>query len=247
MRARWILGTLALAGAATGQELPDPDEATVTPPATSAALARAVADRFVACAGAEGESLGEADRALVTDAVAPLAVAVARGLGAEECATDPGAEARCIELVRAAECDALARGLQQAPAASAEGAPPAWADGHARTLVERVSSCLAAERDAGASDEELAALDGLRRSLGTTLGMLASTGRCRVDENAHPACAMSLSALSCEALARHLEEEPGRLASGVTPECARFLQCGPEGDAEVDPPTPGLEEPPETR
>lgn len=244
MRWRWMVAVAVIASRAAGQEVSDPDDESVMVPTTSAALGRAVADRFVACAGTEGAALTEDDRALVADSVAPMATAVARGLGAEECTTDPGAEARCIELVRAANCDALARGIQDAP--SATSAAPAWAEGHARTLAERMSTCLAAERDAGASDEEIAALDGFRRSLGSTLGLLVASGRCRVDENAHPACALSLGALTCESLSRHLEEDPARLASGVTTECARFLRCG-DGDASADEADASLEEPIENR
>ncbi len=246
MRWRWMIAVVVLTSVASGQEVPDPDEASVVAPAASAALGRAVADRFVACAGAEGEALTEADRSTVADGVAPMASAVARGLGAEECTTDPAAEARCIELVRAADCDALARGLQSAPTARSTEPTPAWADGHARTLTARVSACLAAEHDGGTSDEELAALNALRSSLGATLGLLVATGRCRVDENALPTCALSVGSLSCEALSHHLEEDPGRLASGVTPECARFLQCG-DGDAGADEADASLEEPIENR
>jgi len=246
MRWRWTVAVVVLTSAAAGQEVPDPDEASVVEPAVSAALGRALADRFVACAGAEGEALTEADRSTVADGVAPMAPAVARGLGAEECTTDPAAEAACIELVRSANCDALARGLQDAPSAMSPTAAPAWADGHARTLTARLSTCLAAERDGGTSNEELAALDGLRRALGATLGLLVSTGRCRVDENALPTCALSVGALSCDELSRHLEEDPGRLASGVTPECTLFLQCG-DDDAGADEADASLEEPIENR
>ncbi len=243
MRWRWMIAVVVLTSVASGQEVPDPDEASVAAPAASAALGRAVVDRFVACAGAEGEALTEADRSAVADGVAPMAAAVARGLGAEECTPDPAAEARCIELVRAADCGALARGLEGVPSAMSS---PGWADGHARTLVARVSACLAAEHDGGTSDEERAALNGLQSSLGATLGLLVATGRCRVDENALPTCALSVGSLSCEALSHHLEEDPGRLAIGVTPECARFLQCG-DGDAGADEADASLEEPIENR
>lgn len=240
MRWRWVVAIVGLSTRVEGQEVPDPEVAEVpeAAPSVSAALGRALADRFVTCAGSEGGAVSEGDRALIADSVAPLGAAVARALGAPGCVGQE-AEARCVETVRSAECDALARGLRDAPAAMAAAPTPAWAQGHARTLVDRISACLASERDGGASDEEIAALDGLRTSLGATLGMLVASGRCRIEENALSTCALSMPALSCEALSRHLGDDPGALASGVTPECARFLRCGedPDGGAE-DVPVP---------
>ena len=235
MRWRWAVAIVAIAARVEGQEVPDPEVAEVPEAAqrVSAALGRAVAERFVACAGAEGDAVSEADRSLIADSVAPLGAAVARGLGATECA-GVEAEARCVELVNGAECEALAGALQSAPAAMSAAPTPAWAQGHARTLVDRIAACLTAERDAGLSDDELASLAGLRSSLGATLGMLVSSGRCRLDENALASCALSLPALSCEALSQHLDEDPGSLASAVTPECGRFFRCGESGDAGTD-------------
>ena len=228
MRSPWIVALVALSSSAFGQEVPDPEIAEVpeaTPTAVSAALGRALGDRFVACAAAEGGALSEADRALVGESVAPLATAVARSLGADACAgTD--AEARCVSVVRAADCDSLARALLDAPGAMSGAATPSWATSYARTLVDRITSCLAAERDAGPSDEEVEALSGLRRSLASTFGLLVASGRCRIDENALPACVASAAAVSCEPLGEHLEGDPAGLASGVTPECGQFLRCG---------------------
>lgn len=236
-RWRWSIVVAALAARVEGQEVPDPELAGVIEarPTASAALGRALADRFIACAGTEGGPITEADRSLVADSVTPLGPAVARALGAMECAGSD-AEARCIDAVRSADCEALARGLQDAPSAMSAAPTPAWAQGHARTLVDRISACLAGERDAGPSDDELTALDGLRTSLGATLGLLVASGRCSIDENALSSCALSVPALSCDSLAEHLEGDPGSLASGVTPECARFLRCngGDDGGADTD-------------
>ena len=237
MRWRWVVVVVALAARVEGQEVPDPEVAEVpeAAPTVSAALGRALADRFTACAGTEGAPPSEADRALIADSVAPLAPAVARALGADGC-LGAEAEARCIEAVRGAECEALAQGLQSAPAAMSAAPTPAWAQGHARTLVDRIAACLAAEHDGGTSNDELTALDGLRTSLSATLGLLVASGRCSLDENALASCALSVPALSCEALSQHLEADPGALASGVTPECARFLRCtgGDDGGTEAD-------------
>lgn len=230
-RWRWVVALVALGARAEGQEVADPEVAEVpeAAPAVSAALGRAVAERFVECAGAEGAAVSEADRAIIADSVAPLGAAVARGLGAAGCAGSE-AEARCVALVSGAGCDALAESLRSAPANLSSAPTPSWAQGHARTLVDRIGTCLAAERDAGLSDDELAALASLKGSLGATLGALVSSGRCRLDENALASCALSVPALSCESLARHLDDDPGALASGVTPECGRFLRCGGDAD-----------------
>ena len=242
MRWRWSVVVVALAAGAEGQEVPDPEVAAVEEarPTASPALGRALADRFIACAGSEGDALSEADRALIADSVAPLGGAVARSLGAGECA-GADAEARCVEAVRGAGCEALARGLQGAPSAMSAAPTPAWAEGHARTLVDRIGACLAAERDGGASDEELTALAGLRASLGATLGLLVASGRCTVDENALASCALSVPALSCDEFAEHLAADPGSLASGVTPECGRFLRCGGGDGGADDEPDASLE------
>jgi hypothetical protein len=225
MRWRWGVVVVALAARVEGQEVADPEVAEVpeAAPTVSAALGRAVAERFVACAGSEGAALTDDDRALIGDSVAPLGASVARALGAEGCA-GAEAEARCVEAVRAASCDALAQALTAAPGAG--GAPPAWAEGHARTLVDRIGRCLAEERGGAATDEELAALGGLRSSLASTLGALVTSGRCSLDENALASCALSVPALSCEALSARLADDPGALGGGVTPECGRFLRCG---------------------
>lgn len=235
MRWRWVVAIVALATRVEGQEVADPEVAEVpeAAPTVSAALGRAVAERFVACAGTEGAAVSEADRSLIADSVAPLGAAVARGLGATGCA-GAESEARCVELVTGAECEALAGALQSAPAAMSTAPTPSWAQGHSRTLVDRIASCLTAERDAGLTDDELASLAGLRSSLGATLGMLVSSGRCSLDENALASCAISVPALSCEALSQHLDEDPGSLASAVTPECGRFLRCTGEADGGAD-------------
>ena len=180
-------------------------------------------------------ALSADDRGLVADSVAPAGSAVAQALGAPGCA-GAEAEARCVEVVRAAGCDALAGALQSAPSTLGQGAAPGWAVGHARTLVDRIAACLAAERDGGVSDDELAALSGLRTSLASTLGVLVNSGRCSIDENALSGCALSVPALSCEALSARLSDDPGALAGGVTPECGRFLRCSGEADGGADEP-----------
>ena len=231
MRARWIVVFAAFSGVARGQEVPDPEVAEVaeTAPRVSAALGRAVAERFIACAGTEGDAITEDDRSLIGDSVAPLADAVARGLGATDCAGSE-AEAQCVDRVRAADCDALAHAMQDAPSSMSGGAPPPWAESYARTLVERISTCYAAERDGAVADDDRAALAGLRRSLASTVGLLVASGRCRIDENALSACVVSAGAIACDALATQLDGELSSIATSVTPDCARFLVCGDASD-----------------
>ena len=235
MRWRWVVAIVALATRVEGQEVAARVGGVVpaAAPRVRGGGGRGGAARLVAGAVTYGAAVSEADRSLIADSVAPLGAAVARGLGASGCA-GAEAEARCVELVTGAECEALAGALQSAPAAMSATPTPAWAQGHARTLVDRIASCLTAERDAGLTDDELASLAGLRSSLGATLGMLVSSGRCSLDENALASCALSVPALSCEALSQHLDEDPGSLASGVTPECGRFLRCTGEADGGAD-------------
>ena len=68
MRWRWLVVVVSMATVAEGQEVADAGDAAV--PSGGVALARAVADRFVECAAAEGEPLAEADRRLVGSRVA---------------------------------------------------------------------------------------------------------------------------------------------------------------------------------
>ena len=226
MRWRWLVVVVSMATVAEGQEVADAGDAAVPSVGGGVALARAVADRFVECAAAEGEPLAEADRRLVEASVAPLAVATALGIGAEACTGDPAAEARCVDLVHGVDCATLAESLDAAPLAVTLAGIPPWADGHARSMVQRVSACLVAERDGGASDAELTSLGALHQNLATALGAMVSSGRCHVAEVAMPACALSVQALSCEAIAGHLEEDIERFAVGPTPECAGFVVCG---------------------
>ena len=226
MRWRWMLGVVTMATLAEGQEVPDAGDAAVPSGGGGVALARAVADRFIECAEAEGAPLAEADRRLVAARVAPLALATAQGIESGPCTGDPMAEARCVERVQGVECATLAESLDAAPLALTVAAIPPWADGHARSLVRRVSACLVAERDGGTSDAELRSLESMHQTLATALGAMVSTGRCRVDEVAMPTCALSVQALSCESIAGHLDDDLERFAVGPSAECAAFVVCG---------------------
>lgn len=218
----WVFAALCFSLRAGSQPI-DEEGAASTPQAARAAFAAAFSERFVACYEAEGNALTPDDRAVIAEATAPLGVALVRGLGDGDCEESEESVRRCAEAVRALACDDLARRMETLGAPAA--APP-WAAGYARTLAERVAACYQVELDgATLTSEDRAGVDAFREQLARSLGMLESSGRCRVVETEVPACALSVRTLSCDALAARADEPTEGLARSLTPPCARMLRC----------------------
>lgn len=214
------LALISLGPIALGQERePEPDT-----PAAPRALAEALGERTAACLAAEGRTVSPDDRAVVMDATAALAPSFARATCGDGATESDEAQAGCVTRIRELPCDELASRLAS-PARSA--APPAWAEGWAHTLAQRLERCAAQEQDAGAlGEEDRAALAQFESGMASALGAMAATGACAVDENALPACARSVAALGCDGLGARLVDDPGALARSVTPACAAMLRCG---------------------
>jgi len=194
-------------------------------PVARARMGAAVAERFAACLEAEGQRLDADDRALIVEATAGYGVAVVQGLDDVACGPDVAAEGACVTAIAALSCRALSRRLA-AVGGEPTAAPPGWAEGYARGLADRVGQCRGAERGGGAlslADSE--ALTALRVALAHSLGRLARSGRCVVDENAVPACGSSLRTVSCASLAARVDGPLERFGLGVTPACGALLRC----------------------
>ncbi|MFO0605665.1 MAG: hypothetical protein U0324_20960 [Polyangiales bacterium] len=189
----------------------------------------ATVDRFGECYAAEGHPLSEVDRLLLREALSPLARVVTASLAEGQCA-DGGDDARCAAAVRKIPCGTFANLLRAPDAASA----PAWAQGYARTLTDRIARCYAAETGAPLSAEDARAVDGLRGAVAGSLASRAGDEGCAVDENQLPACAFSLQSAPCDALAQKLGGDAAGAPGRLTEACARVLRCeADDGDADA--------------
>jgi len=220
-RFAFALALIALAPIAFGQEgESDPDA-----PAGQRVFGEALGERTAACMLAEGSPVSPEDRTVLADATAALGPSVARATCGDDAGESAAAQSRCLTRLREIPCDELASRL--ASPARAAAPPPAWAEGYARTLAQRLDACAAQEQEAGSlGDEDRAALAQFESGMASALGAMAATGACAADENALPACARSVAALSCDGLGARLVDDPGALARAVTPECAAMLRCG---------------------
>lgn len=210
---------LAVASVAGGQEPEEGDDLRGT-----AAFGGALAERLIACVEAEGSAVGSADREVLHEVSRAMGPGLARSLCGEDCADDGRTRAECAAQIRGLGCDALAARMR--PAAP-EGRSPTWAMGLARALVGRIGACAAEERDGGSlAESERALLTDFERELAGALGSLGASGTCAANENALPACAVSVGAVSCEGLGARLSEDPSALARTITPACAAMIRCG---------------------
>lgn len=245
----FVLAALCFSLRARSQPI-DEEGTASSPQAARAAFGGAFSERFVACYEAEGNALTPDDRTVIAEATAPLGVPLVRGLGDGDCEESEESVRRCADAVRALSCDDLARRMETLGAPAA--APP-WAAGYARTLAERVATCYQVELDgATLTSEDRAGIDAFREQLGRALGMLESSGRCRVVETEVPACALSVRTLSCDALAARADEPTEGFARALTPPCTRMLRCdgidaivGEGVDANAAPPEDASETPSE--
>ncbi len=231
-RRRIALLCVALSSLTTSGDAQDRDpELAGVVPSNRAALGEALTARFAGCYEAEAGALGDGDRAVLRDALTPLALPVAEAATPTGCEGSSG-EAACIDALRAMPCDALARSLASPPAP--RETPPAWAAGYARVLTQRIVACYAAEADGGADDEVREALSRFERETARALGALSQREACRADEDYLPACSAAVMALSCDALGERLAGEPGALMRALGDACGRLVACEGDGDAGVD-------------
>lgn len=237
---RWALAAMAVAWHTHAQPLPDEEDTSGA--AAGAMYSAALTDRFVACLGAEGHTPAPDDRAVIEDATRALATPLARAMPETACEEENEDVTACAAALRALSCEALAARMQSI-GSRPQAPPPAWAQGYARALSERVGQCYLAEQDAATlSLEDSAALEGFRAQLSQTLGVLTQSGRCTVDENAVPGCGSSVRNLSCDALAARVDAPMEGFGQGVTPACAAMLRCNvADSDAARDPPEDAAE------
>lgn len=194
----------------------------------SPAVTAATVDRFAECYAAEGQSLSETDRTVLREALSPLARVVTDSLAEAQCA-DGGDEARCAAAVKGISCAALA-GLLQPPAPATA---PAWTQGYARTLTDRIAACFVAESGAPLGADESRAIEGFKGAITSALTASASDEGCRVDENQLPVCALSLRSMPCDSLAQKLDGDVAVAPGVLSDACLRVIRC--EGGDTQDP------------
>lgn len=217
-----LFAMLALASRASGQPRPTPEEGSDV--RGTEAFGSAVAERLVACVEAEGNTVSPADREVLRDVSQALGPVVARSLCGDDCDDDARTRDECAARVRGLSCDELSTRLRPGPA---RGEAPAWASGLGRAIASRVGACAVEERDGQTlDDDERRALADFEGELASALGSLTASGACVVNENALPACAMSVSAASCGGLGARLEDDVSALGRTVTPTCAAMFRCG---------------------
>ncbi len=162
--------------------------------------ADALASKFVGCYEAEGNPIGDEDRAALGSVAAELGALVPASAGGPLC---PGvADARsCGAALAGLSCEQVAAGLSTSLAVPlTEPAPEAWAESYGKALSAKVTACAAAE--AGATPlapEDLAALNDFGAGLARLLGSLVATGGCTVDSGALATCLDGIQAASCPA------------------------------------------------
>ncbi len=224
---------LALASISARGEAQDRDEAPELAgvPANLSTLGEALGDRFASCYAAESGPLTEADRATLRDALTPRATATAEALGASDCGSAAN-EIACVEALRRAPCDALARILSEPP--GRQGTAPSWATGYAHVLMQRIERCYVAEADGGSLDDVRATLAAFERETAGALGTLSQREDCHANENFLPACSSALMAMSCDVLGGHLANDPGALMRSLGDACHQLLSCEGDGDAGLD-------------
>lgn len=229
-RARWGAFVLLTAGlSAEAQPVPaDPRWERISP-SLRAAYGGALADRFVSCLVAEGHAAPEADRAVVRASVAPLVVPLLRQLDDIACSPEEDARRACLSALEALSCATLSRRLASvSQSESPSTPPPAWAEGFARGLSDRVARCYAEERGSPSmtlSDAE--ALTALRLRAARAVAARATRAGCRIEENAVPACGASLRTLPCATLTARAAGSLEGLVAELTPACTAMLVCPP--------------------
>lgn len=227
-RPRWgALVVLGLGLSAEAQPMPADPRWDRVSPALRASYGVALADRFVACLVAEGHAAPEADRAVVRASVAPMAVPLLRQLDDVACGPEEDARRACLSALEALSCASLSRRLASVVQGEAPStAPPAWAEGFARGLTDRVARCYAAERGGAAmSLADAEALTALRLRAARAVAARAVRGRCRIEENAVPTCGASLRTLPCATLTARATGPLDALVADLTPACAAMLVC----------------------
>ena len=222
-RAAWLCLALASVGFDGVAQNRSPDAAA---PASAPAspLAEALVARFAACHAAESRPLADTDFTLLRATLGARAVAVAGAVGALDC-VGASHEAACVDALRSAACEPLASAL----ATAMREAAPGWAAGYARVLAQRVGVCYAAEADGGAVDDAREVLAAYERETAETLGALARSPGCRVNENFLPACSSAVAAMPCGSLGGRLENEPADQLRALGDACRRLVECA--GDA----------------
>lgn len=158
----------------------------------------ALASKFVACYEAEGNPVGEEDRAALGSVAAELSELAPASAGGPLC---PGATelASCATEVAGLSCEQVAEGLSSALAVSlTDPAPQAWSESYGKAVADKIASCAAAESGGTPAPlEDVAALNDYATGLASLLGSLVSAGGCTANPQAMSGCLTGIHAASC--------------------------------------------------